>query len=241
MSEQIKPSYWAVLPASVRYDPAIPSTAKLLYAEISALADKSGYCFAGNEYLAELFGISDRTVRRLIKSLADGGYIIANVERDETSNEVITRSIYVGINPVGACTPPDKNVRTPPDKNVHTSGQKCQKHILDNNNIIHGQTVSDPVWRPERFNKLWQFYPRQYRGHRKRAVAAWDKLKLPDATIDEIARALQKQMQSDLWKRGVGIPHLSTYLNGEYWTEADDLAPAEEAQDEGWADDPEVL
>lgn len=43
MSEIRKPSYWAVLPACVRYDASLPPNAKLLYAEISALCDDVGY------------------------------------------------------------------------------------------------------------------------------------------------------------------------------------------------------
>ena len=53
-----KPSYWAVLPAAVRYDPAITAGAKLLYAEISSLTDRRGYCYASNAYFQELYGIS---------------------------------------------------------------------------------------------------------------------------------------------------------------------------------------
>ena len=31
--QNMKPSYWAVLPATVRYDEKIPASAKLIYAE----------------------------------------------------------------------------------------------------------------------------------------------------------------------------------------------------------------
>ena len=40
--ETAKPSYWAVLPAGIRYDPEITAGAKLLYAEITSLADARG-------------------------------------------------------------------------------------------------------------------------------------------------------------------------------------------------------
>ena len=42
MSGGRRPGYWAVLPATVRYDKTLRPNAKLLYAEITALADANG-------------------------------------------------------------------------------------------------------------------------------------------------------------------------------------------------------
>ena len=50
-----KPNYYAVVPANVRYSRDLSSTAKLIYGEIAALANKEGYCFASNAYFASLF------------------------------------------------------------------------------------------------------------------------------------------------------------------------------------------
>ena len=40
------PSFFAILPASVRYDGKLSEFQKLLFVEITALADKEGYCRA---------------------------------------------------------------------------------------------------------------------------------------------------------------------------------------------------
>lgn len=74
---------------------------------------------------------------------------------------------------------------------------------------------SQPGWKPERFAKFWAFYPR---GESKQAaINAWDKLKPDDALIDTMATALVVQTQREDWKRGVGIPYASTWLNQRRW------------------------
>lgn len=88
----------------------------------------------------------------------------------------------------------------------------------------------EPTWKPERFEAFWRYYPR---GESKRtAIAAWDKLKPDDALIDDIARALKRQMASEEWQRGVGIPYAATYLNQRRW-EDESHAPAEQPAEGG--------
>ena len=42
------PSYYAVIPASVRYDERLKANEKLLYGELTALSQKDGFAFASN-------------------------------------------------------------------------------------------------------------------------------------------------------------------------------------------------
>ena len=55
-------------------------------------------------------------------------------------------------------------------------------------------------------------------------MKAWDKLKPSDELLAVIARALTRQMATEEWQRGIGIPYASTYLNNERWT--DEFGPA---------------
>jgi uncharacterized phage protein (TIGR02220 family) len=73
MKEQ--PNYYGILPANVRYDKNLPANAKLLYSEITALAQKDGYCYASNGYFAELYDVSDRSISEWINKLSQNGYI----------------------------------------------------------------------------------------------------------------------------------------------------------------------
>ena len=107
--EQTIQSFYAVIPATVRYDVRITANAKLLYGEITALCNSKGFCWADNKYFARLYSTSERTVQRWIESLAENGYIIKNYLYDD--NGAPTER-YISIN-VYRLSPGDKNVVTP--------------------------------------------------------------------------------------------------------------------------------
>ena len=120
-----QPGFWALIPASVRYDKELPPNAKLLYGEVTARSDKLGYCYAQNSYFSDLFGLSERSVTRLLSTLVDRGYLRVDVVRDTATQEVLERRIYAIYNTEGAgAPPPDKNVGTPPDNFVTTPPDK---------------------------------------------------------------------------------------------------------------------
>ena len=75
MEESIRPSYYAILDADVRYDTRLSSTAKLIYAEITALTHKEGYAWASNKYFADNFKLSASQVSRIMTQLSKLGYI----------------------------------------------------------------------------------------------------------------------------------------------------------------------
>lgn len=126
-----KKSYFAVIPANIRYDESLPPNAKLLYGEITALCNAEGFCWASNKYFADLYGVADRTIRRWIRELNDRGYIESKVFYKKGSKEIEKRFITIAHQPM------DKNVLTlgtemspPTDKNVLTPSDK---NVLDNN------------------------------------------------------------------------------------------------------------
>ena len=85
------PNYYAIIPAEVRYDDNLRDKSKLLYGEISSLCNKYGYCYASNQYFAELYKVSKTTISTLIKELVDNGYIISEIEYKEGTKEILNR------------------------------------------------------------------------------------------------------------------------------------------------------
>ena len=82
MNENIKSNYYAIIPAIVRYDKELTDKAKLLYGEITCLCNKEGYCFATNNYFANLYNCTSRAIQFTISKLQEKGYIKIIVENN---------------------------------------------------------------------------------------------------------------------------------------------------------------
>lgn len=80
MSHIEVPSFYAIIPAHVRYCKELEPNAKLLYGELTALATAQGYCWASNAYFAELYDVDERSIKNWIKSLKDQNFIKVEIE-----------------------------------------------------------------------------------------------------------------------------------------------------------------
>ena len=94
LNEDNKVNYYAIIPATVRYDTNLKPAEKLLYGEITALANIKGYCYASNRYFANLYNVTLHTVSQWISHLEKLQYIALEMIRD--NNKVIKeRRIYI--------------------------------------------------------------------------------------------------------------------------------------------------
>ena len=147
---EIRRNYYAILPADVRYDKKIPDGAKLLYSEITALASEKGYCWAKNEYFAELYEKSERTISRWIEKLEEYGYIIREFRYKDKSKEIKERFIKIANSVINSendeendKTHDEENDVVGGDKNDNTCRQKCllggDKNVRDNIKYINNK------------------------------------------------------------------------------------------------------
>ncbi|HDC9450090.1 TPA: conserved phage C-terminal domain-containing protein [Staphylococcus aureus] len=87
-----QPSYYSIITANVRYDNRLTDSEKLLFAEITSLSNKYGYCTASNGYFATLYNVVKETISRRISNLTNFGYL--KIEIIKEGNEVKQRKMY---------------------------------------------------------------------------------------------------------------------------------------------------
>ena len=148
-----KPNYYAIIPAEVRYAKISPN-AKLLYGELTALSNKEGYCWASNEYFADLYETSNRSISRWIGELKDCDFINYEVE------ENYKRKIFINNlrqNCLGGTTKLSRGY----DKNVVGVGQNCPHNNTSNNtkNITKNYIAEDIFLTEILYKNVDQNYP----------------------------------------------------------------------------------
>ena len=89
-----KPNYYAIIPATVRYDNTLKANEKLLYGEITSLAQSTGECWASNKYFSELYGVKNNAVITWIRHLKEKGYIY--IDYEYSGKEIVKRIITIG-------------------------------------------------------------------------------------------------------------------------------------------------
>ena len=232
-----KPGYYAVIPAEVRYDAELPPNAKLIYGEISALLSDEGYCYASNQYFADLFELTTRTVSDLVAKLQDRGHISV-VIRHNDKGKVLRREIRCTVSlrhaqPVEEIFhTPRKNLQGGIEKNFqYTNTSNTNLNIpRDAQVAVSGGNEQGQATAPEPFDLFWSAYP--LKKSKKDARKAFAKVKAP---LDTLLAALERQKKTPDWTKDGGryIPYASTWLNGERWEDEVQGGTAPAAPDEG--------
>lgn len=203
--------------------------------------------------MAKERGVGLAQVRRLVGLLEKAGYLLREQAHDDGGK--FAKNVYVlqekpplsrnqydgeplksplsGNADIGETRQREKplSVSATQSKNVETKAYNNPPYNPpkgDGEEPRKRRSKTTPVWKPERFEGFWAFYPRGE--NRMGAVRAWDKLKPDDALIETIGRALQVLKASPAWRDGVGIPYASTFLNGRRWEDAKAKRPAQSAK-----------
>lgn len=141
------PNYYAVIPANVRYNQNLSSSAKLLYGEITALCNKTGECWATNKYFADLYGVSDRSIRDWISDLQKEGVIEVVITKDGDGTNRIIRLLSSSYRP-------EENFRPSSEENFLQNNTRGEYYNTENlcNPLNSTSTLDVAV---EQFQERW--------------------------------------------------------------------------------------
>ena len=123
MNRTIEHSYYAVIPATVRYDKRLIPNAKLLYAEITSLCNKEGFCWATNRYFSELYNVRIETISIWINQLIKYCYLESKMIYKKGTKEILNRYLVLNGNPIA------KKLKTP-----------LEEILKDNNTSINNKS-----------------------------------------------------------------------------------------------------
>lgn len=93
MNEENKIGYYAIIPSTILFNEKIKPNEKLLYAVITVLSNKQGYCFATNNYLGNLLNAKPHTISKWVSHLRELGFVCLDLIKND-KGEIIQRRIY---------------------------------------------------------------------------------------------------------------------------------------------------
>lgn len=198
-------SYYAIIPANVRYDKELKPNAKLLYGEITALANEKGYCWATNGYFAELYGVSPETISRWVSQLNKKGYVKVEIIRNEYNKQIEERRIYIANYPI------DEKVNTPCQKSQDPLSKKSRpldEKVKDNITVNSKNNNICAI-----SQEIWSLYPKK-----KGKIDAMKKIPniLKETSKEELTRCIDRYKSE--FKNGdyTYMVNGSTFFNGRY-------------------------
>ena len=200
-----QPNYYAIISAEVRYDKNLTANAKLLYAEVTALLNMNGECFATNKYFSNLYGKSVVTISKWIGELISNGYISSSYTYKGGTKEIDRRYLSIlkgGIkeNDKGGIKEKFKDNNTSININLTDSNNKGRfkkptineiaEYCIERNNNIDAETFYDFYE-----SKDWKIGKNKMKAW-KACVRTWEKrqTKNNNGGMSKIHSHLQKNM-----------------------------------------------
>ena len=198
-------SYYAIIPANIRYDDDLTPNAKLMYGEITALSNEQGYCYGTNKYFANLYTVSTVSVSNWIKQLNDKEYIRVKYMYMPGTTQIKERRIFISTPLKKSLIPPQRKVNDP----LKEKFKVINNNIYNNNNIINNTVKSKnnkfSVLVKNSLDPIASLFPEKLRPKTKAQKDAWldciDKLdRLDKYNPRKVYFISKKVRRDDFWR-----------------------------------------
>lgn len=234
-NQKERPSFFAIIPADVRYDKRLKPNEKLLFGEITALCNTEGYCWATNAYFAELYDKTNRSISEWISHLESLGYIKVGIKKNTYRKITLIESAARGTKKTS--TPPRRKLPPPLEENFqHNNTSNSTENNPPNPQGGEGEVSSSSdektkkgkaprslsEFEEKEFLMFYTVYPRKQgkADARKAWLQMMKKKNRPD--ISTITRAITLRLERGDWKNKEKkyIPLPASWIRGERWEDA---------------------
>lgn len=261
------PNYYAVIPAYVRYDTELSPSAKLIYGEITALANKNGYCWASNKYFADLYGVDKVTVSRWVSDLVGRGFVKREIIYKKDSQDIKERRLYIidrelltkmlrghNKNVKGGL---NKNAKGPINKNAKENTTSVNTTSVNKNITPSGNEKDLPGYKKpirdsdnkivyaEGYKELYSVYPFS-RGNKLEGYKKWRATRRKGVSQKLLIQAVENYAKECEIKKTEKeyVKHIRTFLGpNEHWRDYSNknFTPPKPPGNDNVGDDWEVL
>lgn len=201
----MKPEYFVIIPAKVRYHKKLTPNSKIIFGEILCLSQSTGKCFATNKHFADLYGKSEASISKWINELKDEGFV--KIEYDKSNNrdieivDEIKKDLKENFK-----TPIKEKLKTPLKENL-----KTEYTINSINNTSNNKTSNKPK---KVYDELYlkclknipNLFPERFRPETKAEKEKWlDVIEWADKKKKHPPRELyitvSRALNDDFWKK----------------------------------------
>jgi len=216
----------------------------IVYNSLCRHVDNEQQCFPSLELIAEQHGVSRPTVLNGIEELVkrnvifvekirskngkwlnnsytlidklEWDYSIKATKNKRGTNQKKVNGKFVQVNDTDTVT---KSVRIHHQVNDTDTSQVNDTDTKETHKQGNTYKETHREQSSQAFESFWEEYPNKK--DKKKSLILWNKLKPSKETIEKIMSSLKQQKKSKQWKEDNGkfIPHPSTWLNGERWTD----------------------
>lgn len=168
-----KKNYYAVIPAEVRYAKNLKANEKLMYGELTALANEKGYCYASNEYFSNLYGVSKVSVSKWIANLDRNDFLSIKMIYEKGTKQIKERRIYIAPLLNKSLIPIKEKLKTPLKEKLKDIYTYNNINNIKKNNV---QNVKAPLFTEiteKAFPHFISLFPLNYRPKTKAQKNKW--------------------------------------------------------------------
>ncbi len=183
-----KPSYYAIIPAEVRYSKKLTPNAKLLYAEITALCNMNGKCTASTQYFCRLYEVSRVSIQKWLKNLEDNNYIRrVNIYKPH-SKQIEARVITLVNIPSKEKFTDNTNINITNNNLTDNNSKRFKKPTLDevkNYCILRNNNIDAEGFISFYESKDWMIGKNKMKNW-KQAIVTWEKREYKKPTMSKL-------------------------------------------------------